>query len=472
MPNEPQSIVLGEAILDMVRGTLTRDGEVLGLRSKPFRLLCELARQADRVVPRAELLDAVWPDVIVTDASLTQAVYDIRKALKDDEGRLLRTVARRGFMLCPTRHVEGPPRAALQAPPRIALLPWANRTGDPRFGPMLEGLVEEITAGLARFQNLTVVARHSAFAAAADPNMQLPEIGAKLRADYLVDGSARLDQDRLVLALSLNDVRSDVAIWGESFVLDGTGWLTLQDLVPRRIAQRLSLTVEEASRRESLRRSPAELSAFDHLSRGRALMRSVRSGPCEEAHAHFTAAIEADPTLGVAHSYLGLVEITAYDFFQAPLEVKEHARNEGLRGVQLSPEDSRCQGLLSLFHTCLAEFEPAEEAARRAVALNPCDADALHHLASVLLSRGRPQECLDWLDRAKDINPLWPEYYDLVHAMGLLHLDRHEEAARLLSRITQRSAHHEIWLAASYAMAGDVAQARRHAEHTHLRHSA
>jgi TolB-like protein len=226
-------IRLGDVVLDRGRGTLTRDGQVVPLRAKSFRLLCELASQPGRVMTKHELLDAVWPDVTVTEASLSQAVHDVRRALGDETGQILRTVARRGFLLCPTEPVHGasdaqPTNGAEPtARPRIALLPLTDRTGTPDQGPILDGLVEEITVGLARFRNLTVVARHSAFAAAADRSLDLTGIGAKLKADYVVDGSARLTDGRLTLTLALNDVHSGDMLWGESFTCEGMGWLTL-----------------------------------------------------------------------------------------------------------------------------------------------------------------------------------------------------------------------------------------------------
>ena len=463
-------IRLGGAMLDLGRGTLTRDGRVVPLRSKSFRLLCELASQPGRVMSKQELLDAVWPDVTVTEASLSQAVHDIRHALRDESGQVLRTVPRRGFMLCPTEQPTDASRApriaqgVASARPRIALLPLTDRTGTPDQGPIIDGLVEEITAGLARFRNLTVVARHSAFAAAADRSLGLTEVGAKLKADYLVDGAARLVDGRLALAVALNDARSGDMLWGESFTCEGTGWLTLQDLIPRRIVQRLFHSVEEAGHQSSLRRGAATLTAFEHLTRGRALFRSYEPGVNEQALAHFAAAIEADPSLGVAYSYHALADAALHDYFLAPQEVKHRIRAQGLRGVQLSPDESRCHGILSWFHMWFREFEQAEQAARRAVALNPCDADSLFNVACVLMNRGRFQESLEWFERAKDINPLWPAFYDGWHAFALYHLDRYEEAARLLSRVPRRSVRQEMRLAATYARMGERDLAQRHAE--------
>lgn len=472
MAQDPGASVvrLGGAVLDLGRGTLTRDGHVVPLRSKSFRLLCELASHPGRVMSKQELLDAVWPDVIVTEASLSQAVHDVRRALGDEAGQVLRTVARRGFMLCPAEprtdkgYVPPETHGVASARPRIALLPLTDRTGLPDQGPIIEGLVEEVTAGLSRFRNLTVVARHSAFAAAADRSLDVVGIGEKLKADFLVDGSARLVEGRLILALALNDVRSGDMLWGDSFACEGAGWLTLQDLIPRRIVSRLFASIEEAGLRGSLRRSTADLTAFEHLARGRAIFRSFEPGANEQALAHFAAAIEADPTLGVAYSYHGLADAAVHSYSLVSPEVKQRVRAQGLRGVQLSPEESRCHGILSFFHVWLGEFEQAEQAARRAVALNPCDADGLFNVAYVLVNRGRHQESLEWFERAKDINPMWPGNYDNGHSLALFHLGRYDQSVRLLSRVPRLNARQEMRLAATYALMGERDFARQHAE--------
>jgi TolB-like protein len=353
-----------------------------------------------------------------------------------------------------------PPEGASSVRPRIALLPLVDRTGTPDQGPILEGLVEEVTLGLARFRNLTVVARHSAFAAA---RRELAEVGSRLRADSLVDGSARLTEGRLMLNVALNEVRSGEVLWGDSFACEGTGWLTLQDLIPRRIVSRLFASIEGAGVRESLRRGTADLTAFEHVARGRALFRSFEPGVNEAALAHFAAAIEADPSLGVAYSYHGLAQAALHGYVLAPPEVKLRIRAEGMRGVQLWPEESRCHGILSFFHVWLSEFEQAEQAARRAVQLNPCDADSLFNLANVLMDRGRSGDSLEWFERAKDINPMWPAHYDNEHSMALFQLGRHAESARLLSRIPRRGARQEMRLAATYALMDERDLARRHA---------
>jgi TolB-like protein len=420
-------------------------------------------------MPKDELLDAIWPDVTVTEASLSQAVRDIRKALRDEAGQIPRTVVGRGFMLrtsdrTATSHADKPAeRSSAWARPRIALLPLADRTGAPGQGPIIEALVEEITASLACFGNMTVVARHSAFAAASDRSGDLAEIGRHLRADYLVDGSARLQDDRLVLAVALSDVGSGEVLWGDSFACEGTGWLTLQDVIPRRIVSRLFTSVEEAGLRSSLRRPATKLSAFEHLARGRALFRSFKPGVNERARDHFLMAIMADPALGLAHSLLGLTEIALHDYALAPLDVKRQAKARGSLAVELSPDESRCHSHLSYFHGYLREFAAAEKTAQRAVDLNPCDAEAIFALANASMRRGQAEECLDWIERAKEINPLWPAYYDATLSSALFDLGRYDEAAQVLLRLPRLSARQEMRLAATFALMGERDLARKHA---------
>ena len=84
--------------LDLVRGRLLCDEGDVPLRPKSFALLSHLARNAGRVISKDELLSAVWPDVTVTEDSLTQCIHEVRRALGPEGGTLLRTVPRRGYL--------------------------------------------------------------------------------------------------------------------------------------------------------------------------------------------------------------------------------------------------------------------------------------------------------------------------------------------------------------------------------------
>ncbi|MBL8342548.1 MAG: winged helix-turn-helix domain-containing protein [Rubrivivax sp.] len=93
---------LGHCMLDLAAGELfTAEGELAGLRKQALDLLLVLGRRAGQVVSKDHLMSEVWPKVVVGEGSLTQAIADVRRVLGDDEHRLVRTVARRGYMLVP-----------------------------------------------------------------------------------------------------------------------------------------------------------------------------------------------------------------------------------------------------------------------------------------------------------------------------------------------------------------------------------
>src|SRR6186997_2266785 len=107
MRSDPGAILrFYEFALDFDRGLLLKNGTAVNLRRKAFELLLHLAKRAGRVVAKTELMDAVWPDVNVTEDSLTQAIREIRKALDKAGPSVIRTVAGRGYFFDPGHPVS------------------------------------------------------------------------------------------------------------------------------------------------------------------------------------------------------------------------------------------------------------------------------------------------------------------------------------------------------------------------------
>src|SRR5690606_18378956 len=117
---------IGNSVLDLERGTLTRGGGVVPVRAKTFALLVHLAERRGAVVSKDELLAAVWPGVIVSEDSLTQCVRDLRRALGDTDQRWLRTVSRRGYMLAAADDLRQEGADAVEElRPSVAVLPFS-----------------------------------------------------------------------------------------------------------------------------------------------------------------------------------------------------------------------------------------------------------------------------------------------------------------------------------------------------------
>ena len=100
MSTEPSGKeVARDLAISLDRGCLLRGGREVRLRAKTFQVLAYLHEHHGRLVTKEDLFRAVWPDTFVSDDSLTKCVREIRNALGDDDHRLLKTVARRGFIL-------------------------------------------------------------------------------------------------------------------------------------------------------------------------------------------------------------------------------------------------------------------------------------------------------------------------------------------------------------------------------------
>jgi DNA-binding winged helix-turn-helix (wHTH) protein/tetratricopeptide (TPR) repeat protein len=127
-PKTRPSYSFGEFTLDLERGGLWRGAEEVKLRPKVFEALSYLAQSPNRLVPKDELMKALWPDSFVTDDSLVQCFVELRRALGDDAASLLKTVPRRGYVFTAdvtevNAPVPGPP-AAPEPAPSSRRRPW------------------------------------------------------------------------------------------------------------------------------------------------------------------------------------------------------------------------------------------------------------------------------------------------------------------------------------------------------------
>jgi len=156
-------------------------GDHVELRPRSFAVLRRLAENPGTLVKKEDIFTAVWSDACVTDDSLTQCIADIRKAIADDERRVLRTVPRKGYMLVPSlRRVE----LAGRAPdlPALAVMPFLSMGEECGHLSLGCGVASEIVNELARNRSLRLIGRDSSFALANQKDLTAQELGEQLGA--------------------------------------------------------------------------------------------------------------------------------------------------------------------------------------------------------------------------------------------------------------------------------------------------
>src|SRR6185295_18012162 len=182
------------------------DGKPVALVSRAFDVMMALVERRDRLVSKAELLEAAWPGLAVEENNLSVQISALRRALGPDA---IATITGRGYRFTPTptKSNNGEPTAKILPAgihhwPSVAVLPFTNLSGDTQQDYLSDGLTEDIITELSRFSELQVIARNSAFqykGKAAD----IRQVGQELDARYVLEGSDRRDDDRIRIAAQL-----------------------------------------------------------------------------------------------------------------------------------------------------------------------------------------------------------------------------------------------------------------------------
>src|SRR5262245_34051861 len=231
----PRQVRLPQYIVDLAADELrTAGGAHVELRPRSWSVFRLLAEHAGRLVAKDEIIAEVWNDVAVTEDSLTQCIVDIRRAIGDEERRVLRTVPRKGYIL-----VASQPRAELAGRepdlPALAVMPFMSIGEDCGPFSLGTGVASDIINELARNRHLHLIGRDSSFAL-ANRSLMAQELGEQLGARYLVEGTAQRVDDTLVVHVQLVDTRDGRISWGDRFSASARDVPQVQQEIAIRIA--------------------------------------------------------------------------------------------------------------------------------------------------------------------------------------------------------------------------------------------
>ncbi len=408
--------------LDLGRGSLRNAaGAEVPLAPKPFDLLRALAREAGRTVSKDALLDAVWPGVTVTEDSLFQAVRDARRAIGDEEGRVLRSVPRRGYMLDTV--VNAAPAAlpvaeALTPPedrPSLVVLPFANMSGDAEQDYFADGMVEEITSALGRIRWFFVIARNSAFTYKGRA-VDVRQVGRELGVRYVLEGSVRKAGGRVRIACQLAEAETGRQLWSERFDAALDDIFELQDRVTEAVAGALEPSLRAAEIRRASAKPTGSLTAYDLYLRALPHHYALTRADNDSALDLLRRAIESDPAFALAKARAAVCHA-------ARVSYQWSEPGDAERGVALAREalagagdDPATLGLAGYAIAYLGrDFEAGLAATRRAVAINPNSAQATSRAGWVHNYAAEPAAAIPLFRRAVRLSPRDP---DLLFMLG------------------------------------------------------
>jgi adenylate cyclase len=298
------------------------------------------------------------------------------------------------------------PVLALPDKPSIAVLPFANMSGDPEQEYFADGMVEEIITALSRIRWLFVIARNSSFIYKGQA-VDVKRVGRELGVRYVLEGSVRRGGNRVRVTAQLIDAISSAHIWAERYDCELCDIFAVQDRITASVAGVIEPALVEAEQQRVLRKPPERLDAWEAYQRG--LWHFYKYGPQENkiAQDFFRQAIGLDPNFAPGHYGYSLA--LCWDFWlystRSFSEIYQRIFEEARIAVSLDDKDAMAHAVLACMTNWAGEWEPAIAEARIAIALNPNNAFIMSLLGYVLAMGGHPDEAIEPLHQAMRASP-------------------------------------------------------------------
>jgi adenylate cyclase len=314
------------------------------------------------------------------------------------------------------------PLVAMPSGPVIAVLPFTNMSGDATEDYLSDGLTEDIITELARFRELHVLARNTTFQYKGHA-VDIPTVGRKLGAQYVLEGSVRKTKDRVRITTQLIDVRSGTHLWAERFDRSYADIFVLQDEVTQKIVATLAGghggLVQNAEVRRADRKKPEEMQAYELVLRAR--VGGTAGGYSHDWYnngkAMLERAIAIDPNYARAREEYAWLRLIGWIFrFDTsptpPREVWENATKavgldpndayahrtaaygyyyrrqfdsfgrEAIAAMELAPYNAEIYAQLGMLFTFMGEWDRGMALVSKAIALNRVSADGWFHTAA------------------------------------------------------------------------------------------
>jgi len=452
----------GDFVLDTSRGVLLENDVEVFLRPQSVMVLQVLLENHGRLVSKDELHDRVWGRKAVTDDSLAQCLVDIRRALRDTDRKLIRTLPRRGYSfeakvsIEPTADgIERPApsfrlarRAAVLAglllaawfgwsywigpdsPPSIAVLPFDDLSAGQDLQFIGDGLAEDILNTLAHYPEISVVARTSSFAYSTGSN-DIKTIGRALNVEFVVEGSVRDVSDgafRVVAQLIETDSGSHV--WSEAFEVGVADLAAVHERISNEVRLRIAPATDAVDARVVVPGFTSDeliLIARDSETKLRDL-NEINPELLAAAVQRYRDATAVNPGSAKAQAGLARVLLISGDLQGAKLAVEA--------AVQVDEELSEVQEVLGRY-LWLTGQPGAGAAWKKAVELGPNSADALGSYGYWVWMQGGLIEAEPYLVKALDLDlGSLSRYADLGNYLG--NEARIDDVLELVELIRQR----------------------------------
>jgi TolB-like protein/Tfp pilus assembly protein PilF len=370
---------------------------------KVIEVLAYLTAHPGEVLPKEQIIKAVWPDIYVSPDVLRYSISELRRAFQDDarNPKIIQTISRRGYRLIApvSRSVEP---AELQ--PSIAVLAFSDMSPDKGQEYFCDGISEEIVNNLTQMRSLRVSSRTSSFAFKGKEE-DIRTIGKKLGVATVLEGSVRKAGNQLRITAQLINVEDGCHLWSQRFDRELKDVFAIQDEIARSIAATLKIALTPKESLAIAKVPTTDLQAYDYYLRGKQFFYQYKTRGIEFALKMFSQAIELDPDF--VRAYAGIADCCSFLYMYAGGhdQHRKQADSTSLKAVQLDPESAEAHVSRAVALSLKEAYSKAEREFETAIRLDPALFEAYYFYARVCFAQGKLDETIRFYEKAGEVNP-------------------------------------------------------------------
>jgi TolB-like protein/Tfp pilus assembly protein PilF/predicted Ser/Thr protein kinase len=313
---------------------------------------------------------------------------------------------------------------------KLAVLPFENLTGDPEQEYLSDGMTQEMISQLGSLHpgNLSVIARTSVMRYKKS-DASIDQIGRELGVDYILEGSARREADRIRISAELIQVKDQTQLWAETYEREISGILALQSDVARRVAGALALKLLPSEQARLAKVRAIDPEAYEAYLKAAHDRETLTKEGFEAAERYLSLALEKDPNYAAAWALLARVWTSRQQMGVVPSkEAFSKAKAAALKALALDEMEVEAHRALAAILTWGDwDWETADKKWKRVFELDPGHADGLAGYSHFLMHMGRPEEAMAKIERALELDPFDAKNLSF-YAIDLLYMRRYDDA--------------------------------------------
>lgn len=452
--------------LEIAERQLLNNGVPVPLTPKAFDVITVLVKNAGHLVEKEELMEAIWPDAFVEEASVTRIVHTLRKALGDDQNgnKFIETVAKKGYRFVAEVSIENSgdvttkvenlppdivsmPKTVVdrEPPPRrrsnrltvilaggvflaavigsyflsingrsasetsrrsVAVIPFANTTRETGLDYLVDGITDNVINQLSRLSGLRVIGGNSV-ARYKGKEIDLKKAAAELGVQTLIIGDIKQVENQLIINVNLVDPKDGSQIWGKQFVKNSLDVIATQNEISQAVAKNLRLNLNDSDKRILAERPTENAEAYQLYLKGRHFAQQNTPQGLSQSIELYSQAIDKDPRFAIAYSEMGMRSAVLGIYYMPPKEMMPRARAYANKALEMDDSLSDPHivlGLVALLYDW--DRNRALEELANGTVVNLKSIETFSCTVHVLQVSGKASDVQDPLRRALEDDPL------------------------------------------------------------------